>query len=249
MNIKLCLVPVFFISCLHLGFSQNAAEEEEAVKKVTRFETESYLKRDSVAWKEQFIQNEKTSRTDTGFGFSESYVGWDNFAPMMIQWIKDSPKPSPYTDIQQSNHLINISNDLAWVAFDQLFSTPEIDSIAPWGSREFRTLIKDSDRWKISSIVSIDTASHISTEPVYMEGLFNYLGYRYLEDDMMDKALKVFKLNVELYPKAWNPYDSLGEAYALMGDKDLAIENYKKSIELNPDNEHGKEMLRKLEGE
>src|SRR5690554_5358459 len=181
MNLKLLLVLVFSISSSELALSQNVTEEE-AVKKLIRFETESYLKRDSVAWKEQFIRDEKTSRTDTGFGFSESHVGWDNFGPMMIQWIKDSPKPSPYTDIQQSNHIINISDDLAWVAFDQLFSAPGVDSIAFWGSREFRTLIKDKDRWKISSIVSIDTANHINTEPEYMEGFFNYIGYRYLQD-------------------------------------------------------------------
>lgn len=82
-----------------------------------------------------------------------------------------------------------------------------------------------------------------------MEDFFNYLGYRYLGDDMIDKALEVFKLNVKLYPNAWNPYDSLGEAYAIAGNKDLAIENYKKSIELNPDNDHGKEMIKKLQEE
>ena len=246
MNSKLFLVPVFLICSLQLAVSQNPAEEE-AVKKVIRFETESYMKRDSVAWKEQFVQNEKTTRVYTGFGFAQNHVGWDNFAPMILQWIKDSPTPSRHTNIQQSNHIINISNDLAWVAFDQLLSTPGVDSIAPWGSREFRTLIKDNDRWKISSIITIDTASQISTAPELMEDYFNFFGYRYLQDGMIDKALEVFKLNVKLYPTAWNPYDSLGEAYALMGNKDLSIENYKKSIELNPDNEHGKEMLRKLE--
>jgi tetratricopeptide (TPR) repeat protein len=246
MNLKILLVLVFLISSSQLALSQNVTEEE-AVKKVIRFEAESYMKDDSVAWKDQFVQDDKTSMVFIGFGFAQNHVGWDNFARMMIQWIKDFP--SQYTDLQQSNHIINISNDLAWLAFDQLLSTPGVDSISARGSREFRTLIRDNDRWKISSLITIDTASYISTEPQYMEDHFNFLGYRYLEDDMMDEALEVFKLNVKLYPKAWNPYDSLGEAYALMGDKDLAIENYKKSIELNPDNEHGKEMLRKLEEE
>ncbi len=140
-------------------------------------------------------------------------------------------------------NIINISDDLAWVAFGQLLSTPGIDSISPSGSREFRTLIKDKDIWKISSIMTIDTLTYISTDSQNMEDLFNFLGYRYMEDKMIDKALEVFKLNVRLYPKAWNPYDSLGEAYSIAGNKELAIVNYKKSIELNPDNEHGKEML------
>ena len=41
----------------------------------------------------------------------------------------------------------------------------------------------------------------------------------------------------------------LGEGYMLMGQKDLAIANYKKSLELNPQNKNGREMLKKLEGQ
>lgn len=62
-----------------------------------------------------------------------------------------------------------------------------------------------------------------------------------------DDAIEIFKLNVEAYPEASNPYDSLGEGYMLNGDKELAIKNYKKSLELNPDNTNAVEMLKKLE--
>jgi len=44
-------------------------------------------------------------------------------------------------------------------------------------------------------------------------------------------------------------YDSLGEAYMITGDKEAAIRNYKKSLELNSENEGGREMLKKLEGQ
>ena len=44
-----------------------------------------------------------------------------------------------------------------------------------------------------------------------------------------------------------SPYDSLGEAYMENGDKELAIQNYKKSIELNPANQNAVEMLKRLE--
>ena len=53
-------------------------------------------------------------------------------------------------------------------------------------------------------------------------------------------------VNVKLYPEAWNTYDSLGEAYAIKGNKELAIKNYEKSMELNPNNEFGKLALAKL---
>lgn len=53
-------------------------------------------------------------------------------------------------------------------------------------------------------------------------------------------------MNVEMYPESWNVYDSLGEGYMNDEQKELAIKNYEKSLELNPDNENGKAMLRRL---
>jgi predicted negative regulator of RcsB-dependent stress response len=41
-------------------------------------------------------------------------------------------------------------------------------------------------------------------------------------------------------------YDSLGEAYMKAGNKDEAIRNYKKSLELNPKNDNAKKMLEKI---
>jgi len=58
----------------------------------------------------------------------------------------------------------------------------------------------------------------------------------------------MFKLNVEEYPKSGNVYDSLAEAYEKDGQKDLAIANYRKSLELDPKNQHGIDRLKALEG-
>jgi len=52
-----------------------------------------------------------------------------------------------------------------------------------------------------------------------------------------------------LNPESSNSYDSLGEAYLVAGKKDLAIENYKKSVELDPENTNGIEMLKRLRSE
>jgi putative CocE/NonD family hydrolase len=70
----------------------------------------------------------------------------------------------------------------------------------------------------------------------FEESELNNLGYRLLGEGKIKEAIEIFKLNVEAFPKAYNPYDSLGEAYMNNGDKELAIKNYKKSAELNPDN-------------
>jgi cyclase len=62
-------------------------------------------------------------------------------------------------------------------------------------------------------------------------------------------ALPVFAFGVELFPDAWNTYDSLAEAYAVLGERDQAIRHYRKSLELNPENANGVAELAKLDVE
>ena len=80
----------------------------------------------------------------------------------------------------------------------------------------------------------------------YGEGLINGFGYQLLQRGSIKEAIAFFDLNVKEHPDSYNVYDSLGEAYMENGQNDLAIKNYKISIELNPDNINGKEMLKKL---
>lgn len=74
----------------------------------------------------------------------------------------------------------------------------------------------------------------------------NALGYQYMGAGELDKAIAVFKINVAAFPDAFNVYDSMGEAYLEKGNKELAIENYKKSVEINPGNVGGIDALEKL---
>jgi Tfp pilus assembly protein PilF len=62
----------------------------------------------------------------------------------------------------------------------------------------------------------------------------NELGYTLLRRDRTVDAIAIFKLNVEEYPKSGNVYDSLAEAYEKSGQKDLAVANYRKSLEIDP---------------
>jgi CubicO group peptidase (beta-lactamase class C family) len=75
----------------------------------------------------------------------------------------------------------------------------------------------------------------------------NNLGYYLIGKRKIAEAIEVFKLNVEAFPEASNTYDSLGEAYMINGDYELAIKNYKKSLELNPDNKGAEKMLEEIE--
>jgi CubicO group peptidase (beta-lactamase class C family) len=74
----------------------------------------------------------------------------------------------------------------------------------------------------------------------------NKLGYYYLQQGNAFTAMQIFKLNLEYFKEA-DFYDSLGEAYLQLGEKEKAIENLRKAIELDPSNTHAKELLDQLQ--
>jgi tetratricopeptide (TPR) repeat protein len=85
--------------------------------------------------------------------------------------------------------------------------------------------------------------------PVFRETTLNQLGYEFLFQGNNALALELFKLNVEAFPKSANAYDSLSEAYERAGNKDLAIENVRKALELLPNdgslNDQRRELIRR----
>jgi tetratricopeptide (TPR) repeat protein len=78
------------------------------------------------------------------------------------------------------------------------------------------------------------------------ESMMNVWGYDLMEDHLAE-ATEILKLNVRMYPDSGNVYDSLGEAYMNSGQKQLAITNYKKSLEKDPSNTNAIEKLKVLE--
>ncbi|MEP1780784.1 serine hydrolase [Reichenbachiella sp.] len=88
-----------------------------------------------------------------------------------------------------------------------------------------------------------------SEDYFFSEGALNNFGYELLRSNKVKEAIEIFKLNVEEYPESGNVYDSLGEAYMVDGNNELAIKNYEKSISLDPENTNGVEMLKKLKNQ
>jgi tetratricopeptide (TPR) repeat protein len=72
----------------------------------------------------------------------------------------------------------------------------------------------------------------------------NRTGYEFLQSGKAKEAAEIFKLNTQAFPKSSNVYDSYGEALMALGNKTEALENYKKSVKLNPGNEGGIKILK-----
>jgi tetratricopeptide (TPR) repeat protein len=96
-------------------------------------------------------------------------------------------------------------------------------------SSEAETIRKDA--WEISTEADINT-----------------LGYQYLFSGQTNKAIEVFKKNVEDYPESWNVYDSLAEGYAAKRETELAIEYYKKAHDMVLDETNKNRITNILKG-
>lgn len=78
------------------------------------------------------------------------------------------------------------------------------------------------------------------------ESQLNGLGYRYLQKEKLPEALAIMKLNVELFPASGNTHDSYGEVLLKQGHRDLALAEYRRSLELDPANENAVKMIAEL---
>jgi glyoxylase-like metal-dependent hydrolase (beta-lactamase superfamily II) len=84
----------------------------------------------------------------------------------------------------------------------------------------------------------------------YTEADLTGMGYFLLQQlKKVDDAIRMFELYSELFPDSWNAYDSLAEGYYEKGDKQKALTLYRKSLELNPNNDNGKKFIERIENE
>jgi tetratricopeptide (TPR) repeat protein len=78
------------------------------------------------------------------------------------------------------------------------------------------------------------------------EGTLNGIGYMLLRSGQTGDALAILRRNADEHPTSSNVYDTLGEAYMNAGQKDLAIRNYERSLELDPNNRNAADQLEQL---
>ncbi len=83
-------------------------------------------------------------------------------------------------------------------------------------------------------------------DPGRVEGEVNAQGYVFLGTGRAERAREVFELNTRVFPEAFNTWDSLGEAYMVLGRTDEAIRSYARSLELNPANDNAKTMIERM---
>ncbi|MDT4955771.1 MAG: hypothetical protein QOJ02_3909 [Acidobacteriota bacterium] len=110
---------------------------------------------------------------------------------------------------------------------------------------EAKGIISDSD----DARTFLKKAYQISSEGIASAKVLNQIADSWSNEGVahrMDKALDVIKLALELYPKEAMFYDTAGNIYLKKGQREQAIEQYRKALELDPNFEHAQKSLKSL---
>lgn len=110
---------------------------------------------------------------------------------------------------------------------------------------KFLSILRNEGAEKAIEFYKKQKAKNVKTV-LFTEHQINFLGYEYLRNNLTSEAISLFKLNVEEHPESFNVYDSLGDGFMKAKKYELAVINYKRSIELNPNNTHSKNKLNEL---
>jgi tetratricopeptide (TPR) repeat protein len=78
------------------------------------------------------------------------------------------------------------------------------------------------------------------------EAELNEWGYALLGAGDTGAAVAILGLATVLYPDSANAYDSLADGFEQHGDKPNAVTNYRRSLQLNPDNANARQHLSAL---
>lgn len=83
----------------------------------------------------------------------------------------------------------------------------------------------------VSAMLS-DARKNDPKATLFPEAAVNIIGYEHLQAGDKKGAIEILKLNAEAYPNSTNVYDSLSDAYLADGQKDLALANVKRALEM-----------------
>ena len=140
-----------------------------------------------------------------------------------------------------SGYLNRLSESLAKILYNQPYDPPKISIVETLNT----TITGKGIAAGVAQYRDLKAKQAATYD--FAETELNQLGYQLLRSGKPREAIEIFKLNVEAYPQSSNTYDSLGEAYVAVNERELAIQNYKKSVELNAGNTNAVEVLKKLE--
>ncbi|MEL7529702.1 MAG: serine hydrolase [Bacteroidota bacterium] len=215
-----------------------------------------------IAWSQSLRQDEFISRKTKDLMWSEFEMTDD--LPRPYGWGKymlNGQVSLGFTGGGRVGYRYFPAEDLAVIVMTNGYTADfSVDQVINYTAGSIESSLKDEQVFAIESVWQDFLQAGIeSSIPKYrklilskadldLEGSLNAIGYYLASKADFEDAIAVFKLNSELYPQAWNVWDSLGEGYQMKGMTQLAIKYYQKSLVLNPQNQHAIQQIAKMQG-
>ncbi len=189
-----------------------------------------------------FISEQPIGKTEQKMKIIAHSGGINGFNSLMTRAVEQKNTVIILDNVGQGRYQGQITNAIFNILNNQPYDAPK-KSIAEALSK---IALEKGGAAAVAEYRKLKTATDVAYD--FSEDELNQLGYQLLGKDKTKDAIEIFKLNVEMFPKSSNPYDSLGEAYLKDNQKDLALVNYKKAVELNPNNAGAVQIVKRLEG-
>jgi CubicO group peptidase (beta-lactamase class C family) len=162
--------------------------------------------------------------------------GWQTFF-----WVSRTKRDGLIV-LTNASHGWNVSNQLVadWMEWKTGKRLPIPRSIAATILRPLHAQGVDAAIAKYRQLKATAAADYL-----FNPGELNKPGYSLLRKGRVRDAVALWELNAREYPDDWNVHDSLGDGYAASGPdfRDKAIASFRRSLALNPKNEHAREMI------
>jgi hypothetical protein len=230
------------VPILHITSQQPAEDTDYAFFQAVKFAPVEYLRLkdlgpadfSSLGMLKSFLPPPKEGKVaNTKLGYETICIYTQNFLDASLhknstasQFLKNNPEQN------------EIPADFAKVEFKAAIKTPPTE-------QQFVEILRKQGAQKGAEIQR--EFSKLDPEiRIYDPDSLYELADEYAQNKKTDDAVAVLKLCIEGFPDYWESYDRIGKIYMDSGNKQLAIENLSKSIELNPENPETTEALKKL---
>jgi tetratricopeptide (TPR) repeat protein len=239
-TLKFILFSAIFLMAF---FYCKAGDEKKAIQEVIDNEYKAYLDGNFDEWSACWIHEPFVSQSYSG-SFQYSKINtYDSLAAFMKKTFNDGTQAGQ--KIEKKVTGLKIIDNIAFVDLDESLTFNFFGQEFGWNGKSLYVLKKVDGNWKFISQNCVRVSNYVPSD-TNTEFHINISGYLLLNMKKTDEALKVFRLNTELYPESFNTWDSLAEAYMVKGEKAEAEKYYNKSLEINPDNTNAKKRLEKL---
>lgn len=224
------------VAVLLLTSSLTVAQDAQKEKVIAAIQDElsSFIKKDKAAWEKHWVQTPEAMARFVGPSHYVVFQGWDSIKADVK---KHFETPGEEFKSTKSDFNVSIKGNIALVSLVETADDMVMDQTL--------VLEKIKNEWKFLKMTNVARSNYANTD-FAIERNINSQGYKLMAANRLDDAIKLFMLNTELFPKAWNTWDSLAEALMKKGENDLAVGYYKKSIQLNDKNENGKKFVAEL---